>query len=445
MDREVAVIKAQLFQAVLCLLLLAAIAGCVANGGGGTAKEETLSLKSRELSAIYDRLTDFADDYVTKVSELYTKILRDDRTKIDVRREAIRAWLAAVRAAYINVTDDNPLDGLINMTILVRVQNHAYAQPWFDQTFGPSHAQTARAMMADEEQRVWSFAGNYLTTKQTDELRGGIDQWLEKHPTPNAVSLIRLGDLREARGSDGKSPPGSIFSLAFLDPMAPTVRELQRTRLAANRIFYYAQRWPIVLRLEAELMWADLLSEPTVTNTLENANQNAAALLDISRKFYEQFAKLPANVATERQTIIDQFRDVLAAQREATIKEIAEATAHEREAIITRVSEATARERSAAIEQLSSNIDRVGHDLIDRIAQATAKERETALRDAGSTVNQSQHKVWEDFDAVNKIFVERLVIGLCLAALIIAVMVALVMLGYHWLIHRMPPGSGTVA
>jgi len=363
--------KAQLVRAVVCLTFFAALAGCV---GGQSARDRAIAVQTRELSTIYERLTNFADDYVTHISSLYTEVLQDNHTPIELRRDALRTWLAAVRAAYINATDDNPLDGLINMVILIRVQRYIYSQPEFERSFGGPHARLAHAMMADEERRVWAFAGEHLTADQTDELRNGIDHWLKKHPSPNVVGLVRLSDIREARETAGKESPGSIFNLAFFDPMAPTVRELQRTRLAASRMFYYLQRWPIVLRLETELMWADLLAEPQVTGTIE------------------QFLKLPTHVAAER---------------------------------------------SAAIEQLAASIDHVGQNLVDRIAEATARERAAALRDAGTTINHSQHLVWEDFDAVNKTFMTRLVISLCLAALIIAVTIAMVMLGYRWAIHRM--------
>jgi hypothetical protein len=430
----------EFFLAALFLVLLAGVTGCAGGGArGAPATRQEIAANPNDLSTAQDRLADLADNYVTAIANLYEGVLRDKDTKPEVRREALRTWLVAARAALINATDDNPIYGMMNMVILVRVERHSYAQPWFEQTFGASTAAAARALMAEQDQRITNLAGQYLTSAQADELRMAIDAWLKTRPAIRVVDLVRIGDLQMARSPEqaAKAPSDSIFDVALVDPfgnLAPAVREAYRARLAARRMFFYAQRWPSLLRIETELFCLDLLAEPQVAGRFQDVakfSTDAAAFAVAFRQFTDDFAKLPDNLKAEREKTVEQLRDTVATQRDAAIKQIAEATA---------------KERSAAIEQVAGSADSVGKALIDRATQAIAKEREATLRDVGTTINTSQRAAITDLDALSKTIVTRLVIALCVTTLFVCVSVAITMLGYRWLASRIAsPARNTQA
>jgi hypothetical protein len=424
----------------LCLVLLAGFTGCA---GGGAHDErgarQDISANPNDLSTAQDRLADFADNHITAIGNLYDGLLRDKETTTDARREALRTWLVAARAALINATDDSPVYGMMNMVILVRVERYSCSQPWFEQTFGATTAATARALAAKQDQRITNLASQYLTSAQMDELDRAINAWLKTRPVIRVIDLVRVADLEMARSPEeaAHGPPGSIFDLALVDPfanLAPAVREAYRARLAARRIFYYAQRWPGLLRVEGELLCLDLLAEPQVTSAIQNAstfNTNAAAFNTVFRQFSENVTKLPNDLKAEREKAVEQLRDTLTTQRDAAIKQIAEATA---------------KERSAAVEQVAGSADRLSKDIIDRAVKAVATERDDTLSEVRTIVNTSQRAAVADLDALGKTLVTRLVVGLCVTTLFACVSVALTMLAYRWLAHRTaPPGRSTPA
>lgn len=423
---------------VACLLLIVTLAGCAAPGAARdqpTGSHQS-AVPQYDLSTAQDQIVDFADNYMTTIGNLYTRIERDQGNRPEVRREALRWWLLTARAAMINATDHNPVYGIVNMVILVRLQRHSYTQPWFEQTFGAPAVALADAVMAEQDRRISALADHYLTPTQAEELRVAIEMWLKEQPELKTIGLVRLQDLQVTRGPEetNHASPGSVFGLPFLDPFVsldPAVREVHQSRLAARQMFYYAQRMPAILRDEAQLLSLDLLAEPRVISALENIdklNSNAVAFLAISRQLSDDLAKLPANLRAEREKAIEQLSEMLTVQRDAAIQQIALATT---------------KERTAAIEQLSRSVDHVGRDLIDQVAQATAKQRESALQEASSAISGSEHAALADVDAASKAFITRLVVGVCLAGITISVSVALVMLGYRWIASRLLPPKAT--
>ena len=92
---------------------------------------------------------------------------------------------------------------------------------------------------------------------------------------------------------------GNLFGLIGLDPLAgldPAVRQIEQTRLLAERMIYYMQRVPYVVSLQVDRMTSDLLYRPEVRELLADTDRVSLSV----ERFAGVAEDLPATVALAR-------------------------------------------------------------------------------------------------------------------------------------------------
>jgi hypothetical protein len=152
---------------------------------------------------------------------------------------------------------------------------------------------------------AWKLAERTLTTEQQAQLVVAIDRWRSENPT-NISFLTRPQEvtslIRQAGEKEGRS--GGLFSWVGLDPMSgldPAVREVTRTRLFAERALFAAQRMPVLLSWQIELMSDQVLRQQQVTNSVQSVDRLSRAAESIS----QTAALLPDRIADERKAVLD--------------------------------------------------------------------------------------------------------------------------------------------
>jgi hypothetical protein len=155
------------------------------------------------------------------------------------------------------------------------------------------------------ETNAWKLAERTLNTDQQAQLVIAIDRWRSENPT-NFSFLTRPQEVTALirQAGEKERQPGSVFSWVGLDPMSgldPAVREVTRSRLFAERALFAAQRMPVLLRWQIELMSDQLLRQQQVTNTVQSIDRLSRAAESIS----QTAALLPDRIADERKAILD--------------------------------------------------------------------------------------------------------------------------------------------
>jgi hypothetical protein len=400
----------------------------------------------KNLALIQSDVMDFADTYANTLGDAYAIITRNYDNSLAMRRTALSLSLAGERGVFIIATDENPLAGLANMAVLVCLQRRACDTPWFAEALGPSAA-PIRTIMTDQEKQVWKLAERYLTSDQTQELRDAIETWSKDHADIRIITTVRLQDIQQARASRNGKPnvPNSVFGLLFIDPFAsldPAVREVQETRIAAARMFYYVQRMPDLIRVQAEALYMDALSAPEITTVVDSSRTftaNTTSFTESCRQFADTIAKFPADLTVEREKTVAQLNDAVTAQRAGAVTQLADATAKERDAAIVQLAAAVDKERQAAIDQVAQATTRERKDTIDQLAKATAKERDAALRQANTVLDQSTRSALADLDTLSDQIINRFTVRLALTAVVSAIAIALVSLAYRFAVARLFP------
>ncbi len=297
--------------------MLTALPGCstISSMMPKAREAKQTQLEMRQLQAKCMR---FADDYVGSVVEETTRF---HRAFVDPElRQFIARWtLSQANSAYTIASGDSAVVSaldLVTLTVLSRMVVEDSIVPRF-----PSESAPLLAMHRQLEEEAWELTDDFMTESQIQDFRDILAKWRARNPSVTSVAFVHFLDFaneigRPAPGEAARS--GNLFGLIGLDPLAgldPAVRQIEQTRLFAERMIYYLQRVPYVVNLQVDEMTSELMLRPEVRGMLADTDRVSRSM----ERFAGVAEDLPATIARERQAIIDQFSNVLVAQ-EATLR-----------------------------------------------------------------------------------------------------------------------------
>jgi hypothetical protein len=343
----------------------------------------------------------FADRFVTTMTSVYDQIERaapSTAAKDAAHQLKTDLALGAISAAV----NPRPIAGMIDMLVLVTLLRQISEEPWTAQMFGaetPLLIQSLRRQEAD----IRSLAQRYLDDSQLAELSRLTEEWRQAHPGERAVSRVHLADLPQANlpPAEAARMPKSIFGLLFFDPTAnldPAVREITLSRATSERMFFYLQRLPLLLQLQVESFYRLLLEAPRLKQALtdvSSAAQDTTHFVEIAQRFTNVVAGFPQQLSNERQQAMKAASAELTAQRDASIKQLSEAITLQRE---------------AAIQQAVTQI---------------AAQRDQTVKVITETVRHEQQGFLADFEAIINRSINKLLGGLAVLSLLVAIVLLL--------------------
>jgi hypothetical protein len=175
------------------------------------------------------------------------------------RNTAMVRRLAYATAALDIVVAPNPELNLFDMIAFLEISRSALNRYWIPESFGHE----GMAVLAAFEVSIpeaWKIAKNVISPEQQRELSSFISQWTEHHPDHYSVEALRFSQFPESmREEVPDSDSRGIQRLIQHANRALTAADA--TRLLAERAFYYAQRAPFLMRLQARVATYELLVE----------------------------------------------------------------------------------------------------------------------------------------------------------------------------------------
>lgn len=290
-----------------------ALAGCQTIRGLFPASKEDQETATRLLE-LQARNMRYADLYVGTLT-VATRHL-DLATGDPEQRYALSGWvLAEANAAYSDASADNAILGcldLVTLATLSRMTAEAIGPERF-----PEHAPAIIAVHRELENDAWELAAGILTPTQQSDLRRVLTDWHAKHPDSETAPFIRFQEfVSETTTTSGKSKttmPSSLMGLVGLDPMAgldPAVKQVEQSRLLAERALYYAQRVPVIFDLQLDRSVNRLAAGPES----QRLQQQTASLTSSAARFAAVAESLPATLAAEREALIAQLNQTLVTQ-----------------------------------------------------------------------------------------------------------------------------------
>jgi hypothetical protein len=289
---------------VLVLVLLA----CALADSGCSSMQHWLSRDESErrahrLQEVQLKVMRYADDYSGRMRDPLEALNRQATSPEE--RLAAHDWrIMQSTAAYTIASGPNPIVNALDMIVLASLSRMVVED---SEVGGLSGARAAPLLQVhrDLEQQAWVLVDGVANSDQMNQLRALIVQWRAEHPGARSVSQVRLADFASIPGqrSDAADGGGGVFALIGLDPLSnldPAVKELEQTRLLAERTIYYLQRAPSLLDMQIERLAYQLAIMPEAKQTLAGVERVGIA----AEAFGDLTADAPTIIARERHALV---------------------------------------------------------------------------------------------------------------------------------------------
>ena len=271
----------------------------------------------------------FADTFAA----LITSASRDFAQRAGTTEARIQGMTWAVgqnTAAFTIASGANPTANLLDMIVLTTLGRTIHEQYWSPKVWGEADRPMLEAYQALERD-IWKVAEEVLAPQQQEAVRTALREWSEEHPEVVTTAFVRLPtfqDMFESKGKKGEktSMLGEVGSLLTLDPLQglePTLRQIEQTRLFAERALFYSQRIPLVFQLQTELLVLKLTQVPEVQSALADTTR----ITDAANSIAATAAGLPEAVRVEREAAVRQISEELTQQREGLVSDLERAQA----------------------------------------------------------------------------------------------------------------------
>jgi hypothetical protein len=290
-----------------------ALAGCGAIRGlfPESKKEEAASSRLLQLQA---RNMRYADMYVGTLMEATRRLEMAEGDP--QQRYALSGWLLAeANAAYTAASADNAYLGCLDLVTLATLSRMTIEQIGPERF--PEQAASVLAVHRELENSAWELAAGILTPDQQSDLRRVLVEWRDRHPDSEIAPFVRfqefVSEVPTASGKNKVTMPSSLMGFVGLDPMAgldPAVRQVEQSRLLAERALYYAQRLPIIFDLQLDRSVNRLAAGPES----QKLQQQTTSLTASAARFAAVAEALPGTISAEREALIRQLNDTLNAQ-----------------------------------------------------------------------------------------------------------------------------------
>ncbi|MBY0263565.1 MAG: hypothetical protein K2Q20_14560, partial [Phycisphaerales bacterium] len=252
------------------------------------------------------------------------------------RRAALEIKNANISNAVSIATGPNPIVGVGDMITMVTLQRMLLQTPQTEATFGPERTAALVSAYQTQEAAAWRLGARVYDQAQLDQLRELISDWREANPDARYVAGIRLEDFARDRRLSISTEPlkrDGLLALVGLDPLAnldPALREVERSRLLAERVFFYTQYAPQILKGQTESLYTQFLATTEARRALTSFDRAADALDEMGRVADD----LPAVLAKERSEAIKQLFEELRTERQEALIQVADLIKTERQALL---------------------------------------------------------------------------------------------------------------
>ncbi len=346
------------FSCLLMALLMISLPACAAKKRSTSPATPTVTA-----AELQSKIMSFSDRFMARVNGATIDYvhLKGYATTPFIRAVVQGSKLNSCTAAIRIAGGSNPEVAMLDMVVLVSLLRLTIEEKWIPGEVLPN-GQILLDAYVELERDIWSIATEVLSKEQTDELHSLIDEWHTKNIDSNiAVTSIRFGDFASQRRQSTLFKDGKASG--FLKSVQETNREIEQTRILAERTIFMAERQPTLIRWQIEQIYFELAMEPELAALLSSSTDIGQAAARISRTV----EKMPKLITSERKAAIDQtFQGLdkkiaqiiseLSKERQAAIKQAFQSVGRERAEAITQAISEVSKERQALINQTSGRI-----------------------------------------------------------------------------------------
>jgi hypothetical protein len=234
---------------------------------------------------------------------------------IAARSIALGDTVYSISSAFIIASNPNPAIALLDMVVLTTLGRMVYEDHYLQQFGEPAKAMVNGFRLLESD--IVRITDRVLPTNEQEELYGLIRGWREDHPEQLTFTLLRFSDFASERGRSTlaeKAKSGGMFGF-----VRGATKEIEHTRLLAERGIFLASRMPLLAGYFADYWISHLASNPDAEKILEDLNRLALAserLANVGARLPDQIAEGRANLIKDLESQEGRLREVLTELRE---------------------------------------------------------------------------------------------------------------------------------
>jgi hypothetical protein len=327
----------------------------------------------------------FADRYLAAVAGVYEQANMDSKTP-EGRITALQCKLAAGVGAMGNAVNPNPLTGLMDMALMVRISRQISAQPWAADLWGHHDADAITAALQLQEISIWGVVSEYLTPDEVTQLRKVADQWEAQHPDQRTVAGARLSEIAPPQptndGNNGNITQNvsqlanGVVSLVRIDPfkgLDPAVVQVEQARVLAERAFFYLQHMPLLLSWQTDLLYSQILANPqtiqvldaatTIANSTARFTDATSRVSDATTRVAESVEQFRVQLPKQQDQLMDQVNQIIASRSGSALQQAATRVSGISDKLVGQLNTSV----SSQQDELKQNLQAVMSASIDRV------------------------------------------------------------------------------
>jgi len=222
----------------------------------------------------------YADSYQSSLFSATYRILQqtDDPAQQHLAT-LLRTY--AVSSIYDIATNSDSYVKLLDMLLVTTVQSMIWIDENKAEFYFGENGHILEATIRRNRLAIWEIAEKVMTTEQLSLLDWLIADWRKQHPELDNVSYIRFTDIGESRGKELIEDVQTGTGL--LAPISEATKVLDKTRLLAERSFYYAKRAPMLYSWQTETLTDSIMDKPEIKQILTGVNDMLVSVDRVSR------------------------------------------------------------------------------------------------------------------------------------------------------------------
>lgn len=249
---------------------------------------------------LQDDVMRFADRFSARMVPVADRLLARAQT-VEERWLAMNWKMLSREAVLAIAVGPNAVTNLLDMVVLVSLARLQLESYWVPRVIGVDEGEGIVEAVRSLETDIWSLADKVLKPGEQQALMVLIRDWHETYSNTYYFWDVRFGAFSGQRAAELERVAASGGLLGQVQQTRETIGEV---RDLGERVLYYMQNAPVVLRLQAQVGAYEMLRLPEMQQLLSDAEQFNASVERL------------AVVAESLPKTIDQFMERVSEQRE---------------------------------------------------------------------------------------------------------------------------------
>ena len=260
------------------------------------------------MQQLQSEIMSFADRFAAILWQAYEDF-ESQAPSQRARNIALGDTVFSMSSAIVIASNPNPSVSLLDMIVLSALGRMIYEEPYLTE-FGKAAEAMAQGFRLLESD-IGRIGEKVLTTNEREELYGLIRGWREAHPEQLTFTLIRFTDFASVRGESTIAE--TVKSGGMFASVRGATKEIEQTRLLAERGIFLASRMPLLTGYFADYWLSHLASNPDAEKILKDVNRLSLAshrLADVGAQLPEQIAGLIKDMESQESRLRELLADL---------------------------------------------------------------------------------------------------------------------------------------